>query len=452
MPSFKPGSGFTGTPEVSNWADEQNALKSFRDAAGGASLMLWPEGGQMGVFLDPPNGDGMVYEKLADYATVTRASKAWHPNWNFVSGAVVGQLIEYANNVPVLGPGGLLVSNQVENLIPNPRGEGAAAPAIPTGWTVTPGAGGTFTILGRGGQNGWPYVDIQVNGTTTETSYIYFHTETAVAGEVFCASVGLALLSGSTSGQLMWRIDAPTSVSPLTVIPDRVHRRFWVSGTLPSGSNRARPVLALPPASYANAVYRIYTPQLTKTAFPTPPVLPPAGTPGATVKQIDSVQIPASGWVRGDEGTIVIEYLQPPRRELTAPPGPALFRLGDAAVQNQGRGIEIYSTTGQLRHWGRQPTLIRQNVSATIPAVGSRNLVAISWSGTAQRAALNGAVTATMTTEAISTASHLLFFGAGEGGANYNTALLPSAIMRLRFFPRVMLDAELAAMTTPYWS
>lgn len=453
MPIFNPGSGFTGTPEISNWAAAQSAISAMREAAGGASLLIWPEAGQMGCFIDPLNGDGVVYEKLADIAAVSRASKALHPNWDFVSGSIVGPLVEFANNVPTMGPGGLLVSGQVENLVTNPRFEGAALPAVPTGFSVGT-ANGTLSIIARGTQNGWPYIDVRIHGDTL-TARPWIGTNSVSVGatdEYLTTSWGIQHRSGPSAIPALRNWYSNLN-SEGTVAADHRHRRFVRTTQAPAGASTVSTAIWFNTGIYDNTVYRLFLPTMNKTARPVQPVIPNAGSTGATVKQQDIITLPDNGWYRHAAGTLVVEFIQPPRRpdNPNGNNGIGLIRLENETA-GEHRGLQFLDSTGQLQGFARQTGAGSVSNVGTPLAAGGRGLAALTWSGSTMQAALNAVTNATFGSSQVVPTATKLRLGQGALGNASPLIQAQAPIMQVRYFPRTMTAAELVAITTPYWS
>lgn len=435
MPFLDPDGGFSSAPDPGVWASHRAATAALREAAGGASLMLWPEAGQMGAFVGPIDGDTLIYEKLQDIATTTRASKAWHPNWDFVSGSEVGPLVEFPNNAPVIGPGGLLVSTSVENVLTNPRGEGAGT-AMPSGWAQ---GGSNITKVGSGVQDGWPYFDIKVHGNLVATEYI-FTNGPVVGGGPVTASLGFSLISGSTTAaNAQLYIDSNVGAPSIIPLPfDTRHRRWWLTRTLPPEALIGQLLINFLAGTYNNAVFRIFAPQLTKSGMPLAPVLPPAGSPGASVKAADLCELPVGGWYRHDEGTIVTEFI---RQKMA---GGVMF-IGHPNLYNGRSVLEIpdhvllYASKA-----GETPALIH----SVAVAPGERVIAALSWSSRQHRGAVNAFASATTTLTFDVPAPAIASLG--YGGA-WTDAKETRLIERARFFPRFMSTDELVAITTPYW-
>ena len=443
MSTFNPSAGFTGTPDPLRWADSQALIAAARQAAGGASLDVWPEADF--VFVDPLVGDPKLAEGPSDIATISRASKSWSMGWDGVNGNPAGALIEHPSGAASWSPYGLRVAPAAENLIANPRAEGAALPAVPTGWSIQGGAGATITPTGRGVADGWPYVDVTINGTITSNGLIPLvdTAVTALAGNIFTAHVGLALVSGTApTPNLRLGKDGGSEGANLETTPDGRHRRWAMTRTMTGTPLYARPILYFPPGTYTNAVFRIFTPVLTKTSYVTPPVLPPAGTPGASVKAAETFQIPTSlGWYRHDEGTLIVDFFR------AALPGAAgLLSLPEASYW--GRQM-LYNASVNLV----MQAAIQSGGAASggvIPIAAGRHQAGLRWSGRAHRGAVDGALTPVFTTTA-DVAAVPTFLSLGAFGTS---TLEPSRtpIRRVRFFPRALTDAEMIAATLPYWS
>lgn len=452
MTSFNPDAGFGGDPTVSRWAQGQAAIADMRRAADGASLMLWPEAGQLGCFVDPPSGSPAIYERLVDYpsAIVTRASAAWSDGWDRVNGSRPGPLIAHASNEPQLSPqGGLVMARSVENRIRNPRGEGAAAPALPTYWMADGTTGVTVELAGRGVSNGWPSVDISIDGEAAEAGALHFEgysTVSAAEAETWTITVGAQLIAGSISQAMNLRVaqlPGGALAANQSATLDAYPRRWFAGGALSSGASHVFAYLNWPPGTvFDDAVIRITAPQLTQTLRPAMTVLPPAEAPGAATRASDSFQIPCDDWYRHGEGTMIVEFLRAAQRT-----GHGLWAFPDNSFW--GRGLRYTDSGALVFEAGTYPSAGAESDSIAIAA--GRHIAALRWSGRNHRGAVDGALSSAFVSSSDISPPTVLAVGAGGGVFG---ASLPSEtpILRLRYVPRALSDAELAAVTDPYWS
>lgn len=446
MSIYDPNAGFTGTPDPARLAWGQAAIADARRAAGGASLDIFPEADF--AFVDPLTGEPQLAEALEYIATVIRASKAWSMGWSGVNGEPGGALVEHASGKAAWSPYGLRVAPSAENLIANPRAEGSALPAVPTGWSL--GApGGTITPVGRGVVDGWPYLDVELNGTLTAPGWVIpALLLSPVIGDTYTFSVGFARISGTASAppELGITKAASTFEGSAVGLPfiDSIHRRASVTRTMTAGADRAYPTLRWPSGTvFSNYRLRVFAPVQTKTDHLTSPVLPPVGTPGASVKAIEAASVATSlGWYRHDAGTLVVEYTRPLMSSTRG-----IVGLPDPANQFYGRSIRM---TGGSNVRAEADQLTGPVISGETTPIGSgRHITAMRWAGTAHRAATDGVLGTGWTAPTIAEPSNLLL---GAGGRGSGTAPSGTPIHRVRFFPRALSDAELEAITTPHWS
>lgn len=217
---------------------------------------------------------------LTNVATVTRLTKAWYPGgWDFTNGgAITGDLVEYANNIPRDGAQGLLVEEGSVNQIRNPRGEGATGTTSPTNWSVV--AGGTTINYTATTFNGWPATRVAITGTASGTIQILFDNTGAVSassGEGWTLSTGVILESGTLPTTLQHTVQERSSGGSLlaaandTIVPDNTHKRFVTSRTLTEATTAfVSAGVRFPSASGSvNCTLLILAPQLEQKAYPT---------------------------------------------------------------------------------------------------------------------------------------------------------------------------------------
>lgn len=444
MSLYDPTAGFTGDPDPARLAWGQAAIADARRAAGGASLDIFPAADF--VFVDPLAGDPQLAEGLEDIATVTRDSKAWSMAWSGVNGEPAGALVEHAVDAAAWSPRGLTVSPVVENLIPNPRAEGSALPATPTGWGLN-GGGATITPSGRGQTDGWPWIEVTIDGDVSG-GYVVFHPApfTVTVGDPITATLGVARVSGSGPDPTLGIIKAGGALEGAAeaVTPTPGHSRWGLTRIATTTS--AEMLLFLATGAYDNMVLRLYTPTLTLTDWIADPVLPPAGTPGATVRAQDVVSAPTDGWFREDTGTLIVEFIQPAHDAGGTYQG--IVQIGPAV--SRGRGLNVVLATGRVWGWVRDDTDAYELPAGVAGTPGQRMLAAISWGAGGQRTAANGVVSALYGAAAApAAASFLTPYGAAGGVAADERSGAP--VQRIRYFPREMDEAELIQQTTAHW-
>ena len=213
---------------------------------------------------------------------------------------------------------GVLLEPGRGNGIRNPRFVGAVPGAPGTNATnmVTAATGGLSSqISGVGSENGIPYVDFRLTGTVASSGIFALSTEgpstiAATSGQVWTGSFYWRVISGS--GPNVWQINWQEYNSTLTSVADvnvavaapttaalRTQRvvdaRTLAGGTTAFVRNRVR--IAFPAGTY-DFTLRIGAPQLELGTFATMPMLPPAGTTGATTRAADTgalaIAVPSS--------------------------------------------------------------------------------------------------------------------------------------------------------------
>ena len=439
MSIFDPNAGFTGTPDPLRFAWGQQAIADARRAARGASLDLWPD--EDFLFIDPLTGDPQLPQAIEDVATVVRGSTSWTDDWSGVNGDPAGSLIAHPSGKASWAPSGLTVSPAVENLIINPRGEGPALPSVPSGWDIG-GAGGSISVTGRGVDDGWPYIDVTFDGTLS--GYVTPGYISALAGETITGTFGVALISGSCPAspvnfQLFADGATVGPASAVSIKPD--HRRFSATHTLAANASSVSFVGFVQGGVYANAVLRFYAPQLTKTAYPARPVLPPVGTPGAATRAQETVTVAPGDWYRHDEGTLVVEFTKPPIS------GPGIVSLGEGYYF----GRSLWTDAGGSLNFDTSKSGLSAFYATPFALSQGRHLAALRWTNRVHRAVLNADWTLDWTTSGDVNPPEGLWLGRG-GISSGEDSRSAAPIHRVRFFPRALTDAEMIEITSPYWS
>lgn len=268
-----------------------------------------------GLFLktDLTTGETLYYPAFGLMAEITRTGRAWSPNWSRRSGDPVGPLVEYTNDdelrwnePPGIGGGPLIETTGASNGIANPRCEGAlpgvlgGVGQLPTNWTYYSTSSVAATVVGRGVENGWPYLEVSYVGTAagTEVILIMFQgsgTFGVSASDTVTQSMGSRIVSGdltnATCEQYLISYLSGAIVEQLSTVftPDEVHRRFSKTNTL-GGSpvdSAASGIRLLVTAGAVNVTLRHYLPQFEDGATATSPVLPNVGTPAISTRAAD---------------------------------------------------------------------------------------------------------------------------------------------------------------------
>ncbi|MEN0652368.1 MULTISPECIES: hypothetical protein [Hyphobacterium] len=246
--------------------------------------------------------------RLDMLATISRSSLAYNPNWSFRSGDAVGRLEEVATNVlrynapPNTAGGRLVETSAATNKIRNPRGEGDDA-ALPSEYVSVP-SGTTVTVIGRGVENGWPYLEVRWSGTPSGDPALYFEGSTQVpasTGQAWALAFGLKIVGGDLSNltniqaRMLMRDSGGVYLGlahSSSFTPDATHRRYFTAGTATHASLAyVQPSLYLDwdGSGAINITLRIYLPQLEQASAPTSPIMPPVDSPAESTCAAESV-------------------------------------------------------------------------------------------------------------------------------------------------------------------
>jgi hypothetical protein len=397
-----------------------------------------------------PGSSTRATETVTSLASVTRNSRKSNAGeWDFTNGGSVGAYREYLPNVPAVTGKGLLVEEASTNQIRNPRFEGGDG-ALPTHWNFA-SAGVSWTFA-NGYQNGWPFQTVTGSGTGTGSPVLRFDGLTdIIAGnaQTWTGSVGVRLRSGSLPPTfnlvIVFRDASGSSLQAESVSivndVDATHRRFFITATAANASI-ARVTFEIQQGNL-NGVgvdYAVdyYAPQLEQKAYPTSPILPPKGAPGAATRAADVVTVSPGDW--GNANGAFSVYL-----EATAAPEdaafPALMTLYDASgdfvrVNKNNAGTTAY-------YWDGSSDGATLNYAQTLFAEGS----------TVKTAAAFGPNDAAYVFAGGTTAADTSFDPAGVDartlGLGLNQSLVQQSrtyIKQLRYFPRRLTNAELETL------
>ena len=208
----------------------------------------------------------------------------------------------------------LLIGGQRTNGIRNPRQEGAAVGTPGTSPTnMARNIGGGMTqgeIVAIGADQGLPYVDYRITGTVASGTGIWAlalegtTSIPALTGQTWTGSWFWRLVDVVSGGPSAWSMivteadsggalvlentvsmTAPTTAS---LGSQRVSGTQLLSGGASVAFVRTRVRLSFPVGTH-DITIRIAVPQLEQGPFASSPILPPAGTPGASTRGADIV-------------------------------------------------------------------------------------------------------------------------------------------------------------------
>ncbi|WP_319798333.1 phage head spike fiber domain-containing protein [Nitrobacter sp.] len=330
-------------------------------------------------------------------STFARASSAWAFN-------AAGVLTSYGSNVARYGYDsagnciGYLSEVQSTNGIRNNSMTGASAGTLPTNWSYTDRSGLSHTYVGPGVEDGIPYYDIRIFGTTTSSgsnasllSCEQSGQIAAASGVTMTASSFMRVVGGSLanftpviaaagfngSGSI---VDGSASSIAPTTAALRL-QRFKQTTTFANAGTASCSFMLW--GSWASGVaidvtLRIGAPQMEQLGDATSPILT---TSGALSRAGDSLTLPVSaisGW-DGTRGGIMVASFR-----LAAKTGAVqrAFILDDGNGNSQNAVSLVAALTASSIIAGRVYSGgVSQSApnSASSPTVGTRTKAAISW-------------------------------------------------------------------------
>lgn len=185
---------------------------------------------------------------------------------------------------------------------------------LPTNWQVSQSSGIIPQVVGAGTEDGIPYIDVRVQGTTTGTTNNVFPDATtaapATAGLAYVMSVYTRLIAGSLSGMSVKLLmgfynSVPTSLSaPSTTATTptgaalRTQRQAF-SATAPATTAYTTPTLQIvsPATTAVDATVRFGALQHEQGSTPTSVVLPPVATLAASTRAADLLYTGRGIWL-----------------------------------------------------------------------------------------------------------------------------------------------------------
>jgi hypothetical protein len=262
------------------------------------------------TFIKRDGGDFIRYPAFGMMAEITRTGAAWSPNWSFRNGDPVGELVEYAdddelrwNEPPNCGGGPLIETSGATNGIRNPRSENALPGALPstgqlpTNWTYYSTSAVTATVVGRGREDGWDYIEIEYAGTAAGAEVILINFDahsqmSASASQTYTRSFGARIVSGSLTNTtvqsylISYLSGAVVDQYAVDLSVDTTHRRFVKAETLSASTvdSIAAGFRLVFTAGAVSLKLRVYVPQTESGSFATSPVLPVVGSPAASTR------------------------------------------------------------------------------------------------------------------------------------------------------------------------
>jgi len=400
------------------------------------------------------NGVGLAQKTFSQIVTFTRASTATYFNsaGTLTSAAVDEARFDYSPST--LAPLGFLIEESRTNSIRNNTMVGAVAGTpgtLPTNWSVASAAGLTTNVIGTGTSGGVTYIDLQITGTTTGTSYILVpEAATQIAalnGQAWTSSAWWSVVAGNFTNVTAYFFDireldsggVQLGAGGISVsAPTSTFTRISASRTTSNASTafvQPRFRFTVTNSAAVDFTLRIGLPQLEQGAFATSviPTTTTALTRSADVASVNTL----SPWFNAAEGTLFAEYNIP------------------VAVQNQNAAALTDGTNNnrmiiRAANSSTQTVFIGvdTSVSQWIAALAAAPLNATTKSSFAYATndiawVRNAGTVGIDTTATIPTVNQLKLGADGDG-----TSRLSGWLRRVTYYPRKLSSAELQAITT----
>jgi hypothetical protein len=400
-----------------------------------SSLILW------GAQLNFTNMEGGVTSSLTTYYPTTTAAY-YAPRFDY--------------NPSTLQPLGLLIEEARTNSIRNNTMVGAVAGTpgtLPTNWSVAGAAGLTTNVIGTGTSNGVIYVDLQVTGTSSATSYILaFDTTTQIAasvGQNWAWSSWIAFVGGSLSNVTTVSADFRESNSggtqlaagtvALSTLTSSLVRQSATRTLSEATTAFIQPRLRLTITNGAaiNITLRIGLPQLELGAFATSviPTTTTALTRNADVASMTGTNF--SSWYNASEGTL---YAEAQLQGVGGLAPAALVSIDDVTTNN--RIIlrrSLVAGTANFRFVSSAGSIDANLLSGS--NTGLNKMIAAFKAGD-QQSANNGTLFTGITPVASLPIVTRLAIGDGTGSTPAS-----GYIRRIAYYPTRLPDATLQALT-----
>lgn len=341
---------------------------------------------------------------------------------------------------------GLLIEEQRTNSIRNPRAEGAVAGTpgtAPTNWAINPSSGVTSEIVGTGTEGGIPYIDVRFFGTSSlawEVQCDTLHASASV-GQTWTSSCFVRLIAGTVSNftprHVLYEFGTTlrngSSIIDLSSASLK-NGRSSVTYTLQvTDASNVQSRLNFAPTGAIDFTIRIGLPQLEQGAFPTSPVMPPAGSPAASTRAADAALMAVGQWFSDTASTLAVEAIHDSAHSEAVVVGSFNTTDNNRTSINisAGNAVAIYDTTGPINSGlGTEP-------------ISTPWKAAFSFEDGAQSGVLNGGTPTSLSVASLTHGMNVLYIGNQNAGQQYN-----GGIRRLRYWPRAMANSELQKVTS----
>ena len=226
------------------------------------------------------------------------------------------------------------------NYIRNPRAEGAVAGTpgtLPTFWSEGTANNTTRQVVGSGidAATGLSYVDIRLTNTApgalAYTLYLDTNVTLAAIGDTFVSTCWIATVGGSSAGLLLRYLANGGSGGVIGTSPALT--QYTVSMTATAAGVFADPGhVAILGNDAVDITLRIAGAQFERGLIPTPPILPPVGSPQISTRALLAMPTTlisaqatiagvggATNWVRNPQGVAATSGIYPPNNNSGSP-------------------------------------------------------------------------------------------------------------------------------------
>ena len=349
---------------------------------------------------------------------------------------------------------GLLIEEARTNYIRNSTMAGASAGApgtSPTYWSIpTASSGLTREITGVGTEDGLPYIDLRMHGTTngSQTQWTLNSAINSVAGEVWTLGMYARLVSGSygtMSAGFRAVINENGSSGYLAegagtaVTLDSQRRYLAVTRTVANASTIAvQPYLKFTPATGQTLDFtiRLYAPQIEKAAFATS-FIPTSGT--TVSRAADVFSISTGSWHDAAKGVLMAEY---DVNAVNSANYPGVAVLHDGTNSN---AITLYINGSSLVPRGqiKQASTISFDDTAGGGALtlGARAKSALLYQANNGRYSNAGSTSAQDTSVSVPTVTTL------QLGGGSNVTPLNGHVAQMKYYPNALPASQLQLLT-----
>jgi hypothetical protein len=356
-------------------------------------------------------------------------------------------------NPSTLAAQGLLIEESRTNSIRNNTMVGAVAGTpgtLPTnGWAYFSTAGLTTSVIGTGTQNGINYIDLRLNGTTTNTFIVLAFDSVAAAassGQVWTESFWVSLVGGSTANITSVNVNlrqtggaTPTFDIPFT--PTATFTRVAGSGTLAAGATGATAALAMfcNNGAAIDITLRIGLPQLEQGAFATS-VIPTTTTALTRAADVASVNT-LSPWYNASAGTVYAEFAS----YGSASAFPTVWQLDDGTTQNLLSGYVFTNILGTAQ---RTLNVSQGDLNTAGAAINWNNNTKMGYAYATNDSALSGNGSALTGFAVDNTVSIPTVTAFRMGGKPLGAQAINGWLRRITYYPRRLSNADLQTITT----